>query len=28
VNTESKTVTAHLTDGRNVVIYDRGVFTL
>ena len=28
VNTEPKTVTAHLTDGRKVVIYDRGVFTL
>ncbi|PKN95686.1 MAG: aminopeptidase, partial [Chloroflexi bacterium HGW-Chloroflexi-5] len=28
VNTEPKTVTAHLTDGRKVVIYDRGIFTL
>lgn len=28
VNTEPKTVTAHLTDGRKMVIYDRGVFTI
>ncbi len=27
VNTEPKTVTAHLTDGHKTVIYDRGVFT-
>lgn len=26
VNTEPKTVTAHLTNGKRVVIYDRGVF--
>ena len=26
VNTEQKTVTAHLTDGKKVIIYDRGVF--
>ncbi|MHB8138956.1 MAG: aminopeptidase [Smithellaceae bacterium] len=28
VNTEPKTVTAHLTNGRKVVIYDRGIFTI
>jgi aminopeptidase len=28
VNTEPKTVTAHLTNGRKLVIYDRGVFTV
>ena len=28
VNTEPKTVTAHLTDGKKKIIYDRGVFTL
>ena len=27
VNTEPKTVTAHLTSGKKVVIYDRGIFT-
>jgi aminopeptidase len=27
VNTEPKTVTAHLISGRKVIIYDRGVFT-
>lgn len=27
VNTEPKTVTAHLTNGKKTVIYDRGVFT-
>ncbi|MCG6534163.1 MAG: aminopeptidase, partial [Syntrophales bacterium LBB04] len=26
VNTEQKTVTAHLVDGKKVIIYDRGVF--
>jgi aminopeptidase len=26
VNTEQKTVTAHLTDGKKVIVYDRGVF--
>jgi aminopeptidase len=26
VNTEPKTVTAHLTDGKKVIIYDRGIF--
>ncbi len=26
VNTESKTVTAHLTNGKKIVIYDRGIF--
>lgn len=28
VNTEQKTVTAHLTDGRKTIIYDRGVFKI
>lgn len=28
VNTEPKTVTAHLVNGRKVLIYDRGVFTI
>jgi aminopeptidase len=28
VNTEQKTVTAHLTDGKKVIIYDRGIFKL
>jgi len=28
VNTEQKTVSAHLTNGRKVIIYDRGVFTI
>jgi aminopeptidase len=28
VNTESKTVTAHLTDGNKIIIYDRGVFLI
>jgi aminopeptidase len=28
VNTESKTVQAHLKNGKKVLIYDRGVFTL
>jgi aminopeptidase len=28
VNTEQKTVTAHLLSGKKVIIYDRGVFTL
>jgi aminopeptidase len=28
VNTEQKTVTAHLISGKKVIIYDRGVFTL
>ena len=28
VNTEPKTVTAHLTDGRKVLIYDRGIFKI
>ena len=28
VNTERKTVTAHLTNGKKITIYDRGVFTL
>lgn len=28
VNTEPKTVTAHLLSGKKVIIYDRGIFTL
>ncbi|HBL52543.1 MAG TPA: aminopeptidase [Syntrophaceae bacterium] len=28
VNTEPKTVTAHLTNGKKIVIYDRGLFTI
>ncbi|MEN6487716.1 MAG: aminopeptidase, partial [Smithella sp.] len=28
VNTEQKTVTAHLTDGRKVIVYDRGIFKI
>jgi aminopeptidase len=28
VNTEQKTVTAHLIDGKKVIIYDRGVFKI
>ncbi|MEQ8160563.1 MAG: aminopeptidase [Smithellaceae bacterium] len=28
VNTEQKTVTAHLTDGKKTIIYDRGVFKI
>jgi aminopeptidase len=28
VNTEPKTVTAHLTDGNKIIIYDRGVFLI
>jgi aminopeptidase len=28
VNTEQKTVTAHLTNGRKIVIYDKGIFTV
>ena len=28
VNTEPKTVTAHLTNGKKVIIYDRGIFTV
>jgi aminopeptidase len=28
VNTEPKTVTAHLTDGKKVIVYDRGVFKI
>jgi aminopeptidase len=28
VNTEPKMVTAHLTDGKKIIIYDRGIFTL
>jgi aminopeptidase len=28
VNTEAKTVTAHLTGGRKIIIYDRGVFVI
>ena len=28
VNTENKTVTAHLTSGKRVVLYDEGIFTL
>ena len=28
VNTEQKTVTAHLASGKEIIIYDRGVFTL
>jgi aminopeptidase len=27
INTEDKTVTAHLTNGRRVVIYEKGIFT-
>ncbi len=26
VNTEPKTVTAHLTNGREIVIYEKGIF--
>jgi aminopeptidase len=28
VNTEQKTVTAHLTNGKKIIIYDRGVFMI
>jgi len=28
VNTEPKTVTAHLTDGRKILVYDRGIFKI
>jgi aminopeptidase len=28
VNTEAKTLTAHLTGGRKIIIYDRGVFVI
>jgi len=28
VNTEPKTVTAHMTNGRKVVIYERGIFKI
>jgi len=28
VNTEPKAVTAHLTNGKKIVIYDRGLFTI
>lgn len=28
VNTEPKTVTAHLKNGKKIVIYDRGIFTI
>ncbi len=28
VNTEPKTVTAHLTDGKKLIVYDRGIFKI
>jgi len=27
VNTEKKTITAHLTNGKRMVIYENGIFT-
>ena len=27
VNTENKTITAHLTSGKKIVIYEKGIFT-